>query len=263
MSILLRFPLPLTILLVLLLSVLISFFCLRFVKKKYPHEILKENHEVAGYIFNAFSIMFSVLVSFVVYINWSDYNQAQQNVYEEINSQSNIFHIAAGFPDSVRKQIQQSLLDYSKAVCYDEWNDMTIGKRSQSVIDAYNKLWDIFLRMDINSSAHKTLYEQGMSELSRLSDSRRQRYLYVENTIPGFVWFILIISAIMSISFTYLFGMKRRIPHYILVIAFTTVTILILFLIYVLDHPYMAEYMITPQPFKELINQMEIIIKAG
>ena len=263
MSIFLRFPLPLAILFVLIITVAISFLSLSYVKKKFPHEYLKENHEVTGYMFNAFSIMFSVLVSFVVYINWSDYNQAQQNIYEEINSQSNIFHIAAGFPDSIRKDIQQSLLDYSKAVCYDEWNEMIIGQRSQKVNIAYNKLWDIFLRMDVNSFSHKTLYEQGMSELNRLSDSRRQRYLYMENTIPGFVWFVLLISAGMSIGFTHFFGMKKKIPHFILVITFTSVTTLILFLIYVLDHPYMAEYMITPEPFRNLISQMETIMKMG
>ena len=79
MNILLRFPLPLSILIVIIFSVTISYFSLKFVKKKYPHELLKENHEVAGYIFNAFSIMFSVLISFVVNINWSDYNEAQKN----------------------------------------------------------------------------------------------------------------------------------------------------------------------------------------
>ena len=263
MSFLLRFPLPVAILFVIIFSVTISILCLRFVKKKFPHEMLKENHEVAGYIFNAFSIMFSVLISFVVYINWSDYNQAQKNVYEEINSQSNIFHLAAGFPDSIRKEMQQDILDYSKAVCNDEWYEMTIGKKSQNVKNSYNKLWDVLLQMDVSSMTHKTLYEQGISELNRLSDSRRQRYLYVENTIPGLVWFILLLSAVMSISFTYFFGMRKKIPHYILVIAFTTVTMLILFLIYVLDHPYSTDYMITPEPFKDLINQMEIIIKAG
>ena len=263
MNILLRFPLPLSILIVIIFSVTISYFSLKFVKKKYPHELLKENHEVAGYIFNAFSIMFSVLISFVVYINWSDYNQAQKNVYEEINSQSNIFHLASGFPDSVKKQMQLDILEYSKAVCYDEWYDMAIGIRSQKVRDAYNKLWDLLLNMDVNSLTHKTLYEQGISELNRLSDSRRQRYFYLENTIPGLVWFILLFSALMSVIFTHFFGMRKKVPHYILVISFTTITMLILFLIYVLDHPYSTDYMITPEPFKDLINQMETIIKAG
>lgn len=53
------------------------------------------------------------------------------------------------------------------------------------------------------------------------------------------------------------------IVHYILVITFTSAKIFILFLIYTLGHPYMAEFMITPEPFMDLVNHVEMVIKAG
>jgi hypothetical protein len=260
MNFLLKIPLPLSVFLVLIFSISISFFCLRFVKRKIPHEILRENHEVAGYMFNAFSIMFSVLISFVVYINWSDYNDARKNVYMEINAQSNIFHHASGFPDSTRLGIQKSVLEYCKAVCYDEWDEMQFGKRSQLVEDAYNNLWNKFLIVEDSSIQKKSLFDECMHEMNKLSDSRRLRYLFIENTIPGIVWFVLLLSAVMSISFIYFFSMKKKIPHFMFIITFSTVIFLILFLIFVFDHPYMRDYMITSEPFRDLIKQMESIL---
>lgn len=260
MNFLLRIPIPISIAAILILSIVISFFCLKSVKKRFPHELLRENHEVTGYIFNAFSIMFSVLISFVVYLNWSEYNEAQKNVYLEINTQSNLFHIASGFPDSLKREIQVSVLDYCKAVCYDEWDEMTFGKRSEKVRNAYDKLWDVFLKMDVNKISNKSLFDESFSELNKLSNSRRSRYLYIENTIPGFVWFIILVSGFLSISFTYFFGMKKKVPHFLLVIAYTSIITMTLYLIFLLDHPFMSNYMITAEPFKNIIAHMEQIM---
>lgn len=45
---------------------------LRLVRKKYSTEVLKENHEVAAIIFNAFGLLYAVLVAFccVRYVEW-------------------------------------------------------------------------------------------------------------------------------------------------------------------------------------------------
>ena len=41
---------------------------LHFVRKKYSTEVLKENHEVAAIIFNAFGLFYGVIMAFVVFV---------------------------------------------------------------------------------------------------------------------------------------------------------------------------------------------------
>src|SRR6185369_378665 len=72
---------------------------LYLVRKKYPAEVLKENHEVAAIIFNAFGLFYGVLLAFVVFVTWNGYDEATKNLQLEANEVADIFHITSVFPD--------------------------------------------------------------------------------------------------------------------------------------------------------------------
>src|SRR5438105_12597663 len=100
---------------------------LHFVRKKYSAEVLKENHEVAAIIFNAFGLFYGVLVAFVVFVTWGGYDEATKNLQMEASEALDIFHTAATFPDPSRKIIQQGVIGYLNAVYNDEVPKMAEG----------------------------------------------------------------------------------------------------------------------------------------
>jgi len=57
---------------------------LYFVRRRYPAELLKENHEVAASIFNAFGLLYGVVVAFVVFVAWSRYDDATKNLQRRL-----------------------------------------------------------------------------------------------------------------------------------------------------------------------------------
>src|SRR5438270_9146799 len=97
---------------------------LHFVRRKYSAEVLKENHEVAAIIFNAFGLLYGVVVAFVVFVTWSGYDDATKNLQLEASDTIDIFYSANAFPQPVRGVIQQGLMDYAGSV-YSEVNKMS------------------------------------------------------------------------------------------------------------------------------------------
>src|SRR5205823_12867118 len=97
---------------------------LYLVRRKYPAEVLKENHEVAAIIFNAFGLFYGVMVAFVVFVTWSGYDDATKNLQMEANQVADIFHSAEAFPDPASKTMKQALMDYVTSVCDDELKRM-------------------------------------------------------------------------------------------------------------------------------------------
>ena len=79
MQFLLNLPPPISFFVV---SAITTFFALLaglyLVRRKYPAEVLKENHEVAAIIFNAFGLFYGVLLAFVVFVTWSGYDDAHK-----------------------------------------------------------------------------------------------------------------------------------------------------------------------------------------
>jgi len=262
MSALLQMPLYISLLIVFFVGFGIAVLSMRLIKNKFAQDFLRENHDVAGFIFNSFTMMYAVLISFVVFINWSEYDQTQQNLFLETDELSKIFNDAQGFPDSLKKEIQSAVLNYSLKVANQEWELMEYGKTSEEVNTAYDKLWDVFLKMDVKKLPNVYLYQESLSRLNIFSEKRRLRYHYMDNTIPGIVWFVVLISAAISSVFTYFFGMKHKVPHYLMGITYTVVNAMILFLIYVLDHPFANSILISNETFLEIIRHFRNVMGA-
>src|ERR671935_2493696 len=125
MEFLLNLPVPISFLIVSAIPTLFALAGLHFVRKKYPAEVLKENHEVAAIIFNAFGLFYGVMVAFVVFITWSGYDDATKNLEMEASEVDDIFHITKVFPDPAGKMIQPALRDYVTTVQNDELKRMS------------------------------------------------------------------------------------------------------------------------------------------
>src|SRR6516164_2799253 len=99
---------------------------LYLVRRKYPAEVLKENHEVAAIIFNAFGLFYGVMLAFVVFVTWGGYSDATKDLEIEANLADDLFHIAKTVPDPARTTMQQGLIGYVNSV-FDELKRMAEG----------------------------------------------------------------------------------------------------------------------------------------
>src|SRR5213595_4303808 len=124
MQFLLQLPPPVSFFIVSAVTTFFGLTGLYLVRRKYPAEVLKENHEVAAIIFNAFGLFYGVLLAFVVFVTWSGYDDATKNLQMEANEVDDIFHLAKAFPAPASKIIQQGLIDYTASVYNDELKRM-------------------------------------------------------------------------------------------------------------------------------------------
>src|SRR5436190_14159908 len=103
---------------------------LYLVRKRYAEEVLKENHEVAAIIFNAFGVLYAVVVAFVVFVTWTGYDDATKNLQMEASQALDVFHSAQAFPEPMRHEIRQGLLGYLNSVYTHELKSMASGEVS-------------------------------------------------------------------------------------------------------------------------------------
>ena len=103
MTFLLNYHPAISFSIVAVVCVAVSLVGMRLVRMRISAEQLKENHEVAGYIFNAFGLIYAVLLAFVVFAVWTSYDNAKQNTEMEANKLSDLFLDANAFPDTMKK----------------------------------------------------------------------------------------------------------------------------------------------------------------
>ncbi len=253
MQFLLNWPAWLSFFVVSAVTTLTAVGGLQLVRKKYPPEVLKENHEVAAIIFNAFGLFYGVMVAFVVFVTWSGYSDATKNLQMEANEADDIFHITQALPDPVRTVIRQGLIEYIASVYDDELRRMSQGEISLHSNPAMARLITMVYQMDEKSIPNRELYAETVKRLNNLAQYRRLRIFAGNDTVPSVVWLVLLVGGVFTISYTWLFGMKNMKAQYLVATTLTVTVTLILFLIYVLDHPFTGTSKVSDEPLREVM----------
>jgi len=257
MRFLLDLPPPVSFFVVSAITTFFALVGLYLVRKKYSAEVLKENHEVAAIIFNAFGLFYGVMVAFVVFVTWSGYDEATKNLQLEASEALDIFHSAGVYPGPAKEMIQQGLRDYVASVYNDEIPRMSRGEINVHFGGAQANLRTLFSQMDANSIPNKELYAESLRCLNNLAQYRRLRIFAGNDTVPPVIWLVLLIGSVFTISYTYFFGMKNIKAQYLITTTLTVTITSILFLIYVLDHPFTGTSKVSLEPLRQAMTVMQ------
>jgi ABC-type Mn2+/Zn2+ transport system permease subunit len=93
--------------------------------------------------------------------------------------------------------------------------------------------------------------------LANLDDARRGRLLAARSSLPRPLWFALITGAVMTIGFSYLFGVKNVIAHTVITVLLAASIGLGLFLIVALDGPFSGGLSISPEAFTAVLENWD------
>ena len=256
MDFILLIPVPVIVIIFIVLSVSFSFGGIYLVRAKFPHEFLRENHEVAGFVYNSFCVIYAVMLAFVVYINWNNYDKTIETVYKETNDLINLYGDANALPDSTRRGLQDNIYRYAVSVQDEELP--ALGKKETTNIteNLFRKLWLSYLKISPLNDTQKLYLQESVKRINMLSEYRRLRYMTMESNIPSFIWVILIFCGIVAITFNYFFGMKNKMAQVLMTSTFTFLNLGMLYIIYALDKPFFGVLKISDTPFLRTIEML-------
>src|SRR5438132_5662607 len=199
MEFLLNLPPPISFFIVSAITTLLALVGLYLVRKRYSAEVLKENHEVAAIIFNAFGLFYGVMVAFVVFVTWSGYSDATKSLQMEANDADDIFHSAEAFPEPARGVIKKELMTYVNSVYNGELKKMDGGEVTLHARGPLHHLMDVFYHTDPQAFANTELYAETLKRLNKLAEDRRLRISAANDTVPEVIWLVLLVGGVFTV----------------------------------------------------------------
>lgn len=241
-----------------LLSALFAVTVLKMLRRKFPWDKFKENHEVGGFLFNALGLIYAVIVAFVMYISWGEHSEAMNYSDNEVSQLRELYYSSSAFDAHHRDQIRSTIRSYIVSVIDDEWPAMTKGKHSEKSRKEFYRLWDIYLGMnDINDQKTLSVYQRSLGDLNDLSDYRIMRLATIKKGIPTVVWTVIVIGALTSVGFSLFFGTRDVQIQAAMTALFAMTNALILLLIFFLDNPFSGDTGVQPIIFKEFLHLID------
>ncbi len=252
MLLLTREPLWLLGLLLVGLTSVLACFGPRLVRRFVALEKLTTNNEVAGFKFATVGVLYAVLLAFAIILVWQKYSDADGTVEKEAGAAAAMYHLSSGLDEPQASAIRSALTAYLKSAISDEWPAMEAGKESESTHRALDGIYKAVLGA-AKSQNGTPLISEIFNQLDNLTQARRIRILAAEGTVPGILWVVLFIGAVVTISFTFFFG-TRNLRAQMLMTALLSVLIFSeLLIVVVLDRPFSGTVKVGPDAIRDVI----------
>jgi hypothetical protein len=221
-----------------------------------PLALRERNNTPIGTIYAALYVMFGVSVGFTLVLTWQEYNTARQTVQSEAVSVEQVYRLAEKLPEPERSRIQQLSVSYARSVVKEEWPAMRQGQQSTRAGGLVDELRRSVEDPEPRTDAQSALYAESLSEMNELEASREFRLLAVNEGIPYNVWIALVVGGVLTVAFTYLFGIDPAWLHAVAVAGLAVLISLVLYMIGVLDYPFNSGVQVQPEAFEQVLKEI-------
>ena len=235
-------------------SVLISLLGLWVVRKFAPYEVMEGHKEIAGFIYGILGTIYAVILGFSVVVLWEQIHDAEIIADREASQLSDLHRLAQGLPAEQTRALTESLEKYCKLVIDEEWPLMDMGKSSPKAHDQLLEIWRQGRSLDPQKEGEKIVLDKILDALVNLDDARRGRLLAARSFLPKPLWFALIAGAMITVGFSYLFGLKNAIANTVITTLLAASIGLGLFLIVALDGPFSGALSVSPEAFSAVLE---------
>jgi hypothetical protein len=220
----------------------------------------KEHNDVAGFIYAVVGVSYAVLLGLMLIAVWEQWNAAEEIASDEANELAGIFYFAHSLPQPEGRHIQELTRSYAEVVVEEEWPAMEQGRSSPKAWATLDELRVIILGLDPPKGAQQVPYSQArynetLEQLHSLGDGRRERLLAADGGLPIILWVVLIGGGVITIAFTYLFGLENTVVHTLMVASLALIISLSLFSVAALDHPFKGDVRIHPDAFEQVLER--------
>src|SRR5215207_10070322 len=223
---------------------------LLLVQRLYSTELRKQANEVAGFIYAVLGVAYAVLLGLMLIAVWEKWNAAENITTDEANQLAGIFYYAHALPQSEGRHIQELVRSYSQVVVEEEWPLMAQGKSSPEAWATIDELRGTIIGLNPPTGTQQMRYDQMLEQLHSLGDARRERLLVAEQGLPPILWIVLILGGVITVGFTYLFGLENTLVHVLMVAALAMIISLSLFTVAALDYPFKGDIRIHPDAYE-------------
>ena len=253
-----------SIVVVIVLIVALSLLGLALTRRIVPTSRLAQHTDVAGYVYAVLGVLFAVILAQVVIASWEDYRDARQAASSEANAVLNLARLGQFWPAAERAAVEESLAGYARHVVEIEWPAMARGEFDPAMHAArMHTLWQVIGGAGQKTGANPEIYAQSLAQLDQLDESRRTRVLLGENGLPETMTLTLILGAIVTVGFSYLFAVDEGWVHALMTASLAMLSALLLLLAHELETPFGGVAAVGPTAMEFALAEIEAGLGRG
>ncbi len=227
------------------------------VAKITSHEVRRAHNDLAGFILAVVGVIYAVLLAFIAIGVWERFEVAQARTYDEAGALSTIYRDSEAFPEG--EKLRREVRRYTESVITVEWPLMHSGAEFRLPSPLLERTAGTIRSLAVTSMRLQNIQAQMLTAVDTALLDRDARLTVDSRGINGIIWWVLLIGALVTIGFTYLFGFHHTAMQAIMVGSLSFLIGVVIFLTIALDYPYRGSIAVQPAAFHAALENYDII----
>jgi hypothetical protein len=205
---------------------------------------------VIGWIFSAVLGIYAIAIGLMAVATWGNISTAEGLASREAAEIAALYRDLGGYPAPLRGTLQGRLARYTREVIDEAWPRQRRGEVVSGGSLILNELEHVLYVFDPTTEGQKIVHAEALRAFNTLIEIRRQRIEAVDYAVPGTLWSVIVLGAMLSIGASYVFSMESLWVHGTMTGVLAAMIGLLVFFMLISDHPYRGADGVGPESYE-------------
>jgi hypothetical protein len=229
-----------------------------YATRRWVRRVHGERHshnEVVGFYLGAVCVFYGITLGLVIVATWQNYSDVDARVGEEAAAVGALYRDVSSFPDPNRTELQADLRQYVLQVINVAWPQQRRGVVPQEEGVTLSKFQVHLAQLEPATEGQKAIYAESYRGFNMVAQLRGRRLQGVRTGLPGPLWTIVLVGALLTTALTWFFDMRSQSMHLWMTVILSALLGLLIYLLGALDNPFRGEISVGPQPFQLMYSR--------
>jgi hypothetical protein len=213
------------------------------------------SNDLVNYASAGFSLFYGLLLGLLSVTAFGNASSVSASVDREAASIASLYRTVASYPEPLRGEVQYLLRDYTQYIIHKDWPAHNQGKIWNGGNLRLQVIQQKLISLQPTDHTQSLLQEQAIKYFGEIDDARQERLTGVNTAIPGVLWYVMIIGALINILLIWLLDMRFTL-HLILGGIISFFLGVMIFLIAAMDRPLQGGVSVTADAYKLMYDHV-------
>ena len=216
-----------------------------------------EDSEFSGSMVQAVMVFYGLALAMIAVGAFNTYSDVSKVISTEAAELGAMYRDASTYPEPTRSQLQQELRDYARYVIDEAWPAQRQGHVARRGIEMLNRVQATMAAFEPVTEGQKILHAEALRAFNELLESRSLRIDAVVGTgLPGVMWVIVLVGAMISLSASFFFRVEDVRLHATLVTLLAAFIGLVIFMTFSFDRPFRGDLGLSAEPYQLVYDKV-------
>jgi len=213
-------------------------------------------NDIVGYVLSCFCVFYGLLLGLIAVTAYQNVSDASENVTREAAALSALYEDVSQYREPYGQNLRWLLRDYTRYVIKYAWPLQQKGIIPEEGTIRSEAFHEQLLEFQPQTPAEEIVHAEALRQFNHFLECRRMRLFSVKSSLPGTMWYVMILGAVFNIAICWLFDM-RFLTQLILGGILAAYLGVMMHLIFDMNQPFRGDVSIQPDAFEAIYRRMD------